>query len=104
MKYLNSRNFIVLPAWIINMDNISTDEKLILATIYGFTQAGNPCIVTNEYLQSICCKSKSTICRALKNLKNTGIIEVEIRETEAGGNHANEYKFSKEYTTALPRY
>ena len=74
---MKNENFYVIQGWMINELNLSGNELMIYAIIYGFSQEQNSWYEGSlSYLASfINCKSKTTLMNILKSLIDKGLIE-----------------------------
>ena len=74
---MKNENFYVIQGWMVNELNLSGNELMIYAILYGFSQEKNSWFEGSlNYLGScINCKSKTTVFTLLKEMTNKGLIE-----------------------------
>ena len=74
---MKNENFYVVQGWMVNELNLSGNELMIYAVLYGFSQEQNSWFEGSlNYLSScINCKSKTTVFTLLKEMVNKGLIE-----------------------------
>ena len=71
-----SNNYTTIAGWMVTDLNLSGNELLIYAIIYGFSQDGQNLFQANrKYLAAWCNVSIETVKRCLKNLRDRGLIE-----------------------------
>ena len=75
-------SYIVIQDWMVKKLGLQGDELLIYAIIYGFSQDGRSCFTgTTKYLCFWTGRSKETVLKHLKSLRNKKMIEREIIPT-----------------------
>ena len=79
---MKNENFYVIQGWMVNELNLSGNELMIYAIIYGFSQESNSWYEGSlSYLSSfINCKSKTTVLSVLKELQEKGLVEKQEHE------------------------
>lgn len=92
MAKINNNNFIVIHGWMINELNLTGNELLVFAIIYGFSQDGESKYTGSRgYLAEWCNTSLPTVDAALKKLIEKGLIK---KETEnINGTQIVKYSF-----------
>lgn len=92
MAKINNNNFIVIHGWMINEVNLTGNELLVFAIIYGFSQDGESKYTGSRgYLAEWCNTSLPTVDAALKKLIEKGLIK---KETEnINGTQIVKYSF-----------
>lgn len=92
MAKINDNNFIVIHGWMVNELNLTGNELLVFAIIYGFSQDGESKFTgSRSYLAEWCNTSLPTVDAALKKLIEKGLIK---KETEnINGTQIVKYSF-----------
>lgn len=93
-------SYLTIPLWMVSTLNLTGDELLIFAIIYGFSQDGKSKYEgTTKYLSRWTGKSKDTVLRNLKRLRNKGLID---RTKRYYG--ANNERYYCDYWATLSRF
>ena len=93
-------SYLTIPRWMVSPLNLSGDELLIFAIIYSFSQDGRSKYEgTTKYLSQWTGKSKDTVLRILKRLRNKGLID---RTKRYYG--ANNERYYCDYWATLSRF
>ena len=74
--------FSILTARVRYSEHLSDFEKILFSEISALTEKNGYCYAKNAYFEQVFNKTKSTIQRALRNLKNFDFIEIEILKDE----------------------
>lgn len=70
-----ARKHIILPLHIWNIEGLTQNERLVLSVIYGYTEHGKPCFMTNTGLAKLLHITRRTASRAVTSLIDKGYIE-----------------------------
>lgn len=75
-------NFIVMPGWVVNDENLSLVEMVVYSIILGFSQDGNSMFMgTTGYIAKACRRTRQRTCDILSGLVKKGYIEkIEYRK------------------------
>lgn len=84
--------FAIVPVWVLHDDNLSAYEKLTYACLTGYTNAEGYCFPSHATLAAQMHVSSRTVIRALKKLREAGLVEWQGRSDGAGGQTSNYYK------------
>ena len=68
-------NYFKVYSQILQIDDLTLTERLILALMLSFWGTGNDFFTKNSYLEKTLNIGKSTVTRALSNLRNKGYIQ-----------------------------
>ena len=75
---ISEQNFIVIQGWMRTNLNLTGNDLLVYAIIYGFSQIDNQKFTgSRQYLAEWCGSTKQGIDKNLKNLLAKGLIEKE---------------------------
>lgn len=70
-----ARKHILLPLHIWNIEELSVTERLIASVIYGYSEQGKPCFMTNTGFSKLLHVSKRTASAAVNRLIDEGYVE-----------------------------
>ena len=70
-----ARKHIILPMHIWQIEDLSVTERLVASVVYGYTEHGRPCFMTNTGLSKLLRVSRRTISTAVNSLIDKGYIE-----------------------------
>lgn len=80
MNDMKSTNYITICGWMVNEEKLNGNELLCYALIYGFTQDGNWCECSHQYIADWLSVSKRTVITIIDSLVGNGKIEKEVEE------------------------
>jgi hypothetical protein len=69
------RKHIIVPMHIWQLEDINVTERLVASVVYGYSERGNPCFMTNTGLSKLLRISKRTAQRAVNTLLDKGYLE-----------------------------
>jgi len=69
------RKHIILPMHIWELEDINVTERLVASVVYGYSEQGNPCFMTNTGFSKLLRVSKRTAQRAVNTLLDKGYLE-----------------------------
>lgn len=96
-------SYVVIQAFMVNDLHLKSNELIIYAAIYGFTQDGDHWFYgTKGYLAEWCGATKGTVANCLKSLVERGLIE--RRERFEQGQVRIEYRAAKNVTPPTKNY
>jgi hypothetical protein len=72
---MQDRQFVVIPARILQDQRLTGSEKILLAMISSLAESGGFCFASNEYLAEHSGSSERTIQRQIRNLEKNGYVE-----------------------------
>lgn len=88
---MKNENYVVIQGWMVNDLGLKGDELLVYAIIYGFTQDGQSEYDGSlNYLASTIGRSKPTVIKVIKSLKEKELIT--CRQVEMNNVIFNKYK------------
>ena len=67
-----ARKHIIIPMHIWNMEELSVTERLVASVIYGYSEHGKPCFMTNTGLAKLLHVSRRTVSASVCNLIEQG--------------------------------
>lgn len=70
-----ARKHILLPMHIWNIKELSVTERLVASVIYGYTEQGKACFMTNTGLSKLLHVSQRTVSAAVNKLIDEGYVE-----------------------------
>ena len=73
------RKHIILPMHIWTIEDLSVTERLVASVVYGYSEHGKQCFMTNTGLSKLLRVSRRTVSKAVNDLIDKGYIE------ESGG-------------------
>ena len=93
--------FVVIQSWMVNELELSGNELIIYATIYGFSQSNQGCFNGSQnYLADWSCTTRTTVNKNLKSLHEKGLIDK--REISIGNQKFIEYRAIRPNETFTP--
>ena len=75
-------NYITIAGWMVNEEKLNGNELLCYALIYGFSQDGNWCECTHQYIADWLSVSKRTVISLIQSLVEKGKLQKEIEEKQ----------------------
>ena len=85
-----ARQYIIVPLDIWQLEGLSVTERLVASVVYGYTEQGNPCFMTNTGFSKLLRVSPRTISAAVNKLIDGGYIEA----LEGGNNRRLGWKLA----------
>ena len=70
-----ARKHILLPMHIWTLDDLNQTERLVASVIYGYSEHGKPCFMTNTGISKLLRISRRTASLAVNNLIQKGYVE-----------------------------
>ena len=69
------RKNIIVPMHVWQLEDLNVTERLVASVVYGYSEQGNPCFMTNTGFSKLLRVSKRTAQRAVNTLLDKGYLE-----------------------------
>ena len=79
---MNNMNYITIAGWMVNEEKLNGNELLCYALIYGFSQDGNWCECSHQYIADWLSVSKRTVISLIQSLVEKGKLQKEVEEKQ----------------------